>query len=57
MSQKGELIDTIHTKSNKWTIYKVPTMLSSEFNVYKNDKYQFMTKDLRYAIDHIEAKG
>ena len=54
---KGELIETIHTRSNKWTIYKVYTFMSVEFNVYKNGNYNFMCKDLRYAVDFINNKG
>lgn len=57
MAPKGELVDTIHTKYNKWTIYKVYTFLSVEFNVYKNGNYEFMTKDLRYAVESISKKG
>ena len=54
---KAQLIDTIHTRSNKWTIYKVYTLMSFEFQVYKNDKYQYMAKDLRYIVDNIKKSG
>ena len=57
MEPKGELIDTIHTKTNKWTIYKVHTTWSVEFKVYKNGNYEYMTKDLRYAVESISKKG
>lgn len=54
---KGELIDTIRTRSNVWTIYKVYTAFSYELNVFKNGHYEFMSKDLRYIVDVINRRG
>lgn len=52
----GELVDTIHTRSNKWTIYKVRTFMSAEFRAYKNGNYTFMAKDLRWVVDEINQR-
>ena len=52
----GELVDTIHTKYNKWTIYKVRTFMSAEFHAYKNGNYSFMAKDLRWVVDEINQR-
>lgn len=54
----GKLIDEIHTKYNKWAIYKVheALSLSPTFNAYKNGNYAFNAKDLRWVVDEIHKR-
>jgi len=54
---KGELVHEEITRMNKWSIYKVNTTFSAELRVYKNGEYQFMCKDLRWAIDECKKRG
>ena len=53
---KGELVDTVRTKYNKWTVYKVYETFGHTFNVYKNDSYAFNAKDLRWIFDEIQHR-
>ena len=57
MAPKGDLIDTIRTKSNKWTIYKVHEFMSTKFYAYKNGEYVFTSEDLRYVVERVNEKG
>ena len=52
---KGELVDTVYTKYNKWTVYKVGGF-GWTFNVYKNDSYSFNAKDLQWTFDEIQHR-
>ena len=55
---KGELVDTVRTKYNKWTVYKVREGLlgSPMFYAYKNDNYAFNSADLRWVVDEINHR-
>ena len=55
---KGELVDTVRTKYNKWKVYKVHEGLLGGvmFYAYKNDNYAFNAKDLRWVFDEIQHR-
>jgi hypothetical protein len=53
---KGELVDTVRTKYNGWTVYKVYESFGYSVNVYENDSYKFSAKDLRWIFDEIQHR-
>jgi hypothetical protein len=54
----SELVETIHGRYSKWTVYREAGGLfsSTKFYVYKDGKYVYSCSTLKYAVQRIKDK-
>lgn len=52
----GDLVETIYGKYHKWEIRRKHTTFSTEFNVYRDGKYECFYSSLKAAVEAIKKK-